>query len=78
MQKVLGDDVEVLENVLENTEMSGSHGVTVSTLDSPYNDPGSIPGLGGAVGIRVYYPCGSTTSSARDVKQGCRLCTHAY
>ena len=24
------------------------------------------------------YPCGSATSSARDVKQGCRLCTHAF
>ena len=58
--------------------MSESHGVVVSTVDSPHNDPGSIPGSGGAVGIWVYYPCGSATSSARDVKQGCRLCTHAF
>ena len=55
-----------------------SHGVMVSTLDSPHNDPGSIPGSGGAVGIWVYYLSGSATSSARDVKQGCRLCTHAF
>ena len=57
---------------------SGSGGVMVSTLDSPCNDPGSIPGPGGAAWIWVYYPCGSATSSARDVKQGCRLCTHAF
>ena len=50
----------------------------VSTLDSPCNDPGSIPGPGGAAWIWVYYPCGSATSSARDVKQGCRLCAHAF
>ena len=28
----------------------------VNTLDSPYNDPGLIPGSGGAVGIWMYYP----------------------
>ena len=47
-------------------------------LDSPCNDPGSISGLGGAVGIWVYCACGSTTSSARDIKQGCRLFTDAF
>ena len=57
---------------------SGSRGVMVNTRDSPCNDPGSIPGPGGAAWIWVYYPCGSATSSARDVKQGCRLCTHAF
>ena len=41
---------------------SESHGVVVSTGDSPYNDPGSIPGSGGAVGIWVCYPCGSAAS----------------
>ena len=49
----------------------------VNTLDSPYNDPGLIPVSGGAVGMDVL-PCGSTTSSARNVKQGCRLCTHVF
>ena len=57
---------------------SGSRSLTVSPLGSPCNDPGSIPGPGGAAWIWVYYPCGSATSSARDVKQGCRLCTHAF
>lgn len=57
---------------------SGSRGVMVNTLDSPCNDPGSIPGSGGATGIWVYYSCGSATSFARDVKQGCRQCTHAF
>ena len=67
--------VEITGDMLNYSE---SHGVMVSTQDSPHNDPGSIPSLGGAVGIWVYYPCGSATSSARDVKQGCRLCTHAF
>ena len=49
----------------------------VNTLDSPYNDPGLIPVSGGAVGMDVL-PCGSTTSSTRNVKQGCRLCTHVF
>ena len=57
---------------------SGSRGVMVNTLHSPYNDPGSIPGSRGAVGIWVYYTCGSATSFTRDVKQGCRMCTHAF
>merc|ERR1711954_361554 len=30
------------------------------------------------MGIWVYYAYGSATSSARDAKQGCRLCTHAF
>ena len=58
--------------------ISGSGGAMVNTWDSPCNDPGSIPGPGGAAWIWVYYPCGSATSSAWDVKQGCRLCTHAF
>ena len=36
--------------------------VMVSTQDSPCNDPGSIPGSGGAAWIWVCYPCGSATS----------------
>ena len=37
-----------------------------------------FPARACAVWIWVYYSCGSATSSARDVKQGCRLCTHAF
>ena len=55
-----------------------SHGVVVSTGDSPYNDPGSIPGSGGAVGIWVCYPCGSATSFGWDVKPRSGLRAHAF
>ena len=56
------------------------HSVTLNTLDSPCNNPDSIPGLGSASGIYiwVYYPCSSATSSAREVKQesvDASLCT---
>ena len=57
---------------------SESHGVVVSTVDSPHNDPGSIPGSGGAVGIWVYYPCGSATSFGWDVKPRSGLRAHAF
>ena len=51
----------------------------VSTLDSPHNYPGSIPGSGMcSVDIWVYYSSGSAPSSARDVKQGCSLHTHTF
>ena len=59
-------------------QKSESHGVMVSTLDSPHNDPGSIPGSGGAVGIWVYYPCGSATSFGWDVKPRSGLRAHAF
>ena len=57
---------------------SGSRGVMVSTGDSPYNDPGSIPGSGGAVGIWVCYPCGSAASFGWDVKPRSGLRAHAF
>ena len=57
---------------------SGSRGVVVSIGDSPYNDPGSIPGSGGAVGIWVCYPCGSATSFGWDVKPRSGLRAHAF
>ena len=47
----------------------------VSTLDSPCNDPGSIPGPGGAAWIWVYYPCGSAASFGWDVKPRSSLCS---
>ena len=52
-----------------------SRGVVVSTGDSPYNDPGSIPGSRGAVGIWVYYPCGIAASFRWDVKPKSSLCS---
>ena len=45
---------------------SGSSGVMVNTLGSSCNDPGSIPGPGGAAWIWVYYRCGFATPSARE------------
>ena len=58
---------------------SGNGGVMVSTSASPHNHPGSIPGSGitCAVWILVFYSYSSATSSLRDAKQKCRLCTHA-
>ena len=50
----------------------------VSTVDSPHNDSGSIPGSGGAVGIWVYYPCGSAASFGWDVKPRSGLRAHAF
>ena len=61
-----------------NPGCSESHGVMVSTLDSPHNDPGSIPGSGGAMGIWVYYPCGSAASFGWDVKPRSGLRAHAF
>ena len=46
----------------------------VNTLDSQCN----WPGFDSRPWIWVNYPCGSATSFARVVKQGCRLCTHAF
>lgn len=65
------DNVEVSVYIL-----SKSRGIMDKTLDSPCNDPCSNSGFGGAAGIWVYCPCGSAMSSTRDVKQGCRLCSH--
>ena len=50
------------KNIIHVKTICGSRGVVVSYGDSPYNDPGSIPGSGGAVGIWVCYPCGSAAS----------------
>ena len=61
-----------------NDSLRGSRGVMVNTLDSFCNDSGSIPSSGSAKRIWLYHPCSSAMSSARDVKQGCRLCTHAF
>ena len=45
---------------------------------APCNEPGSVPGLWDTAGIWVHYLCGSATSAARNIKQGYRLCTHAF
>ena len=55
----------------------GGYSVVVSTLRSHATGSGSIPGPGMFRRDRVYYSC-SATSSARDVKQGCSLRTHAF
>ena len=64
-------------NKLINKE-GESHGVVVSTVDSSHNDPGSIPGSGGAVGIWMYYSCGSAASFRWDVKPRSGLRAHAF
>ena len=55
----------------------GVRSVVVSTRRSHATGSGSIPGPGMFRRDRVYYSC-SATSSARDVKQGCSLRTHAF
>ena len=50
----------------------------VSTWDSPCNDPGSIPGSGGAAWIWACYPCGSAATARWDVKPRSGICMHAF
>ena len=64
-----------IEREKDTKRDSGSRVVMVSTLDSPCNDPGSIPGPGGAAWIWVYYPCGSAASFGWDVKPRSSLCS---
>ena len=63
----------------ENTDLGEGCSSVVEHSPRMPRVPGSNPGPGTVPAcILVYYSCGGAPSSARDVKQGCSLRTHAF